>query len=129
MKFLANNDFVEYRWDDFYLYVEFSPNLRVTLDIAKQNTDLRRLVTRDKDNYCVIMDLSNVTSTTREARNHYLEEQVIENVTAIAVLTPNPLSNFMFNVMTRLSKFSIPIKRFTNKEEASDWLRTFIKNG
>ena len=74
----------------------------------------------------ILVDINNLKTVSKESRSIYSSEKTAEYLTAAALLVGNPVSRIMGNFYLGINKTSMPVKMFTNTEEAIDWLKTFL---
>jgi hypothetical protein len=98
-----------------------------TIENAKENMAVCRQLTSGKKTP-VLLDFSNLTSMTREARAYYASEESSSIVSAVAIVTTSVISKLIGNFFIGLNKAAeAPVKIFTNVNEAKGWLRQFIE--
>lgn len=103
------------------LCATYKDNLHIDLDIARQVVDDRLTYSQDKSFYCYV-DMRGIRSITREARQH-LAERGSDQVTAGALLVESILNKTLGNIFLLVDKPRVPIRMFTKKAEAIDWLK------
>ena len=87
-----------------------------------------------KDGYCnekhrpILVDLENVKTVSKESRGIYSSKETVKFFTAAALLVGNPVSRIMGNFYLGINKAAMPVRMFTNKDEAISWLKGFIKD-
>ena len=76
----------------------------------------------------VLVDLRQIKSQTREARDYYGGEESGLCFNAAAVLVGSPVSRLLGNFFLGFNKSAhSPLKLFTSEQEAIEWLMTFIR--
>jgi hypothetical protein len=113
--------------EDDILYGEYSLNLEMTLDIAMETVKIRHNLAGKKP-YPVIIDLHNLKSITKEARDFLAKGKAVESVIAIALISRTNLHKIIGNLYLTFSKPSVPTKLFNNKNEAIAWIKQFTPN-
>ena len=74
------------------------------------------------------LDLRQIKSQTREARDYYGGEESGRCFSAAAVLVESPVSRLLGNFFIGFNKSTnAPLKLFTSEQEAIEWLKTFLK--
>jgi len=73
----------------------------------------------------VIIDMTELTNISKDARNYLANERTASIQRAVALLTGKPISRIIGNFFLGLDKPITPTKLFTNSEEAIKWLHTF----
>lgn len=91
--------------------------------VLKQRDEIRK----GKD-YPLLSYMHNMSSATKSARERLMEEDANTGITAMAVLTSNRVQNVYFNFMTTIYKMRKPVKMFSNKEKALQWLQQYKTN-
>lgn len=71
----------------------------------------------------VIIDMRGMKSITREARDRYAGDETWSYSKAQALLVDSPVSRTIGNFAIRLSGHQHPIKLFSSKTAALEWLR------
>ena len=80
---------------------------------------------RDKTRPALI-DIRMVKTVQRESRLFYASEEPAKYISAAALLIGNPVSRIIGNFFMGVNRTILPVKLFSNKEEALKWLRTFL---
>jgi hypothetical protein len=119
---------VDRQWlgEDGILYVEILPNAEMTLANAQQSTETFKQVTGGKKRPLLI-DISRQKSMSREAREHKAGKAVENDVLALALVMTSPVGKVLGNLYYSLSKPSFPVRLFTSKNEAVEWLKSFLE--
>jgi len=120
MKILEDNDSLLF-WEEenIICYIYKKPVL--DLQMAKLAVETRLRVTNETP--CLLVtDLTNIRSTTKEAREYYIANNPKNLVRAVALITPSVVSKIIANFFINFNKPSMPIKMFTHIEKAIDWL-------
>ena len=87
-----------------------------------------------KDGYCnektrpILVDLENLKTVSKESRGIYSSKETSRFFSAAALLVGNPVSRILGNFYLGINKTAMPVKMFTNKDEAFAWLKTFIND-
>lgn len=74
----------------------------------------------------LLVDIRNIRSVERKAREFYSSPATSKYLKATALLIENPVSRIIGNFYLGLNKPVLPLRLFTNKEEAIDWLKSFL---
>ncbi len=112
--------------DSNVIFIEFSPNLKVDLSIAKQIVANRLDFTSNKKHY-LVLDMSNIKNVTAEAKK-FLQapEGGLKNILGAAFIASNPVGALIANIFVKTPKDFIA-RFFTDKKEALDWINLSIK--
>ncbi len=100
----------------------------ITLDID----DSRKEIGIYKKEYCadgkrpILVDITKVKSVTRASRSMYSSEETAGLLLGAALLVGNPVSRVVGNFYLGLNKSTMPIKLFTDIDEAWNWLEKLL---
>jgi hypothetical protein len=72
-------------------------------------------------------DIRDIKSADRESREYAASEEVVNVVSAMALLIGSPISKVIGNFFLGLNKPKFPVKLFTSETEAIEWLKGFIE--
>jgi hypothetical protein len=97
----------------------------VTVDIARAEiAEMMRFIQQQGDGKLpFLIDIRNIRSITREAREYLASAEASEPLTAVGLLTTSPISRVIGNFFLGLNRPPHPIRMFTSEEEAIAWLR------
>lgn len=73
----------------------------------------------------LLLDLRTVKYQSREVRDYYMLPENIVHVTAIAMLSGNPLSRAFANVFLQHRRTTVPMQLFSSERSATEWLKQF----
>ncbi len=112
-----------YTWmgSDGIARTKVKPNAKVELEDAKENSQVINSLEGDK--FCIIVDTTQITSITKEARDHFSMKGRKSKVIAIAIIVKSPLSKIIANFFMGLNKPVVPVKLFNNEAQATDWCK------
>jgi hypothetical protein len=96
----------------------------ITLKVARQIVETRYEITNG-ETYPVIIDISNIKSVTKEARNYLSQGKAIEKISAAALYTNSIIARIVANFFLGFNRPDIPIRIFTNKTEALKWAKHY----
>lgn len=85
-------------------------NLKTTKDLA--GTQARPM----------LVDITNVRTMSKDAREEYVRPQNKEFITAVALLTNSNVGRMIGNLFMSLNKHIVPVKMFTDADKAREWL-------
>ena len=119
---------VDRQWlgEDGIVYVEVFPNAEVTLANVQQSTEMLKRMAGGKKRP-VLVDNSEQKSMTREAREHMAGKTVEDHALALALVMQSPIGKVLGSLFLGLTRSSFPVRLFTSKDEAIEWLRGFLK--
>lgn len=121
---ILNNAYMELREESGILNCRFEDNLDLNLSISKECVK-NRLDFSSGLSYPVLIDLRGLRSISKEARE-YLAREGAEGISAGALLVSSPVSRIIGNLFLKVNSPSVPTRLFTSKEEARQWLISFM---
>jgi len=98
----------------------------IDLDLAKKLIALRIEKSGDST-YPVFVDVTDVKTVSKEARETLATGDGIKNMSACALVVGSPVNRLLGNFFLSVSKPGVPTRLFTSKEDALVWLSTFKK--
>lgn len=104
---------------------EYKP-IYINLDVAKDVLETRKKFTSEKK-LPMLLNGIGILGVDKAARDFFSEPAGIEGLTAAALIVKSRLDTFFANFLIRvnISKSQIPIKLFTDKQEAIQWLEQY----
>lgn len=78
--------------------------------------------------YPLLVDLREINSIAKEARDHFSMKGRKPGVLAIAMLVKSPVSSIVGNFFLGLNKPTVPTHLFTSETKALQWLEEFVPN-
>jgi hypothetical protein len=112
-----------YEIDPDILFCQYSQNLDIDLEIARQLVQDRLDCSQGRPIYTLI-DFTNVRSVSKEARDYMnSEEGGLKGIIAGAFISTNVVSTLFINLYLKISNPKVPAKFFTSFDEAFAWLR------
>ena len=105
-------------------YTVVKPNASIKLQDALENSDAIKKISGEKI-YPLLVNLKQINSITKEARDHFSMQDRTPGVTAIGMLIKSPVSRIIGNFFLGLNKSTVPAKLFTDEEKAIAWLKQF----
>jgi hypothetical protein len=73
----------------------------------------------------IVVDPGGVAFPTHEVRQTFSQPETVKLIKAVALLTTSGWTRMMANLSFAFKKPEIPVKFFTNEEDAVKWLQTF----
>jgi hypothetical protein len=119
------NDYLKLWYEEDILHIEYQPNLSINLFVASEIIDLLKKVC-NKNNYCLVQDVSNLKWIDRESRDFFAREECTGLMKAWAYFSKNPIHKIMYLMYTSFSNPQAKTKFFTNKKDAIKWLKKYI---
>ena len=128
MKIPADKEIFEGEIADYYMedgiLVSLSKSPRRTVENIKGNIALVRRITGNKK-IPLLIYLSSSPIPDKETRK-YVNEQLPNVYSAMAMISKPGLSKFIMNFLFRLKPPPIPMKNFTDENEAKEWLKQYL---
>lgn len=116
----VENDFIKFWIEDNILYSQFKKPTDGTIENIKAIIDLRNAISDNKKQYWCY-DFNGIKSYDKEARD-YAEKNGQEHLYACAAVLNSHISKFILNAFMRLKNPIVPLKGFTKKKDAINWL-------
>lgn len=119
------NDFAEFWFDDGILFCKYKPYTILILSAAKQVvTD--RLKLQGEISFPVLCDIRAIDNAEKSARD-FMSFEGTTLCSAVAFLAEPDYTKELFNFYVALNKPAIPVRLFTQEQEAINYLKTFKK--
>lgn len=116
--------YIKLRKEDGILFGSFSKNIRIDIDIAKECVQTRINFSQGI-NYPCLIDMREVRSATKEARE-YLADEGSKLIKAGALLIGSAVTRAIGNIFLTINKPPVPTKLFTDENEAKLWLKKYL---
>ena len=113
---------------DGYIYTRVKPGSEIQLQDAKDNTAAVIKVSGDS-NFPILVDLREIKSISKEARDHFSMRGRKPHVTAIAMLVKSPVSRIIGNFFLGLNRPTVPTRLFNQEKEAILWMKRNTEMG
>ena len=97
-----------------------------TIEKAREALDAFKIISEGKKNP-LLADIRQQKSISREARMFYSGKEFTDKVTALAFVVESTISKVLANFFLGLNKPPYPTRLFTNEDEATEWLKTYLK--
>lgn len=104
--------------------VTILPGVVQTLADAKENGMVMDNIMQGRQ-FRALVDLRQMKSQDREAREYYTQPGHTPGLVAIALLIGSPMSRVIGNLYMGFTKSDIPTRLFTSDADALQWLETF----
>jgi len=112
--------------DNNICYTVVKPNAVIELKDALENSAAVKNISKDTI-YPMLVNLKEIKSISKEARDHFSMQNRTPGITAIGLLIKSPASRIIGNFFLGLNKSTVPVRLFTNEEKAVLWLKQFSK--
>lgn len=110
-------------WFDNGILISLSKNVKRTVENISSNVAVVKKITGNKP-VPLLIYLSN-SPVPDKATRVYSTQQLPVIYSAMAMVSKPGLSQFIMNILFRFKHPPIPMKSFTNDEEARQWLKQF----
>jgi hypothetical protein len=107
-------------------YTVVKPNAEIEIEDAIENTAAVKAISKDHI-YPMLVNLREIKSISKEARDHFSMQNRAPGVAAIAMFIKSPVSRIIGNFFLGLNRSVVPAKLFTNEEKAVAWLKQYRK--
>lgn len=117
------NDYVIIWIKDGILYCRYKKNTVMDLPASQQIVKDRLEFTKGKS-YYMLVDLTNLKSTTKESRDYMRDpDGGLKGLLGGAFLSYNVVTTLFINLFLKIYKPALPAKFFHNKTDAIKWLK------
>lgn len=118
--------FTTWLGDNEICYTVVKPNAVVEIADAIENSAIVKEISDGKI-YPMLVNLKEIKSITKEARDHFSMQGRTPGITAIGLLINSPASTIIGNFFLGLNRSIVPVKLFTKEEKAVAWLKQYSK--
>jgi hypothetical protein len=112
-------------WFEDGILVSLSKSTLRTVDVIAKNVELVKTITNNKP-VPLLIYLAN-SPVPDKATRKFSTEKLPEIYSAMAMVSKPGLAKFIMNILFALKPPPIPMKSFTDDNEAKEWLRQFVK--
>lgn len=108
--------------EDGYIRTRVKPGAEIRLQDAKENT---AAVVKISGGSCfpLLVDMREIKSISKEARDHFSMRGRKPQVTAIAMLVKSPIGPVIGNFFIGFSRPVVPTRLFNSEKKALAWLK------
>ncbi|TNE54363.1 MAG: hypothetical protein EP338_07705 [Bacteroidetes bacterium] len=119
--------YMEFEVIDNVILASYHSNLYISLEVARKSVVERLEFTGDQV-VPLLVDGTEVKGISKEARDYFGSEEGSQGLSASAIYTTSKLSAFLANFLIKvnLSKTLIPVRLFTDKSKAIEWLKDYV---
>lgn len=117
--------FTSWLGNDGICYTVVRANAIVDIQDALENSSSIKEISGDTI-YPILVNLKEINSISKEARDHFSMQKRIPGVSAIAMLIKSPVSRIIGNFFLGINKSAVPTKLFTVESDAVAWLTQFV---
>ena len=111
-------------WMDDGILISVSKNPRRTVENISENVALVKRISGNKK-IPLLIYLCNSPVPDKETRN-FSTQQLPNVYKAMAMISKPGLARFIMNILFQLKPPPIPMKSFTDAEEAKNWLKQYV---
>lgn len=111
-----------------FVHTRVQQGSEIQLEDAKENT-VRVISISGGSNYPILVDLREIKSISKEARDHFSMRGRKPNVTAIAILVGSPLSEIIGNFFLGLNRPTVPTRLFASEADGIGWMKHNTETG
>jgi len=121
---LIENEFAKFWIGDGILYFVYKPHIIVDLKAAEKIV-ADRLKLQDEKAFPIFCDTRGIKDVNKEARD-YLAKEGSTLAIAVGFLVDFPVNEAIAQFYVKTNKPLVPTEVFTNKNEAMDFLKSFL---
>ena len=121
---IYEGEIATYWIDDQGILVSLSKSTRRTVANISENVALVKRITNNK-RMPLLIYLSNSPVPDKETQK-FSREQLPNIYTAMAMISEPGLAKFIMNLLFKFQSPPIPMKNFTDEEEAKEWLKQYL---
>jgi len=118
---VIDNEYNKIWIENDIMFAEYKPNTFVTLEMAKRQVKDRLELARGRA-YPICGSIVNLEKVANDAREFLGTEKANQGVICFAIVTANPLQKMFGNFYLNFRKSKIPMRLFTNREDAIRWI-------
>src|SRR6185369_2389992 len=126
MKKILDTPYVHYELQDDLLIGTYKKGLKITVNMVKEIIKTRLEFQEYKPVVAIIYN-QGVLKMEKDAREYFISGNGIEGIIAAAFVVDSPFTSFMANFFVRVNKPKMPVRIFTDTENALKWLQKFRK--
>lgn len=121
---LIKGEIADYYYSPDGILYSYSKNPKRTVKNISENVALVKQITGGKK-VPLLIYLSKSPVPDKETRK-FSSEQLPNVYTAMAMVSSGGLAQFIMNILFKFKPPPIPMKSFSDDEEAKDWLKQFV---
>ena len=123
-KKLIKGPIADYFFEDQKLLISYSKSIQRTVENISENVELVKKIT---GNQPVPLLIFLKPSPMPDKPTRELSKQKLPEIyTAMAMVSEGNLGAFIMNILFRLQKSPIPMKSFSDENDARNWLKQFL---
>jgi len=117
-------EIADYYYSPDGILYSYSKSIRRTVQNISENIAFVKQITGGKK-VPLLIYLTNSPMPDKETRK-FSAEQLPNAYTAMAMVSKGGLAQFIMNLLFKFKQPPIPMKSFSNDEEAKEWLKQFV---
>ena len=126
MRKFLDTQFVHYELQDDLLIGTYKKGLKISLEMAKEIVKARLELTGHQPVVALALN-QGVLSMDKKARDYLSSDEGVRGIIAGAIVLDTPFGSFLGNFYLSVTKPKIPLRIFSKKETALNWLQQFRK--
>jgi hypothetical protein len=112
--------------EDGILHQEYFPGAELKLEDSLGELEIYKTVFCKEGCRPIMVDITNVKTTSKESRDIYSSDETTEIIAAAALMVSHPVSRIMGNFYMGINKTRMPVRMFTSIGDARKWLMDFL---
>jgi hypothetical protein len=121
MRYLGATIWLE---EDGIVRIKYPDNFHITMDVMESIFEQHVQITTDKRP--ILADCGSVASVDYDAQEFVSTDKAVALTTALAVVVKSAFTRAMGEMFMMFHKPPYPTRMFQRKEDALEWLRTFL---
>lgn len=109
-----------------YILTRVKTGSEIQLQDAKDNTAAVIKIS-DGINYPILVDLREIKSISKAARDHFSMRGRTPNVSAVAMLVKSPVSRIIGNFFIGFNQPVVPTRIFSGEKTAIEWVKNQVQ--
>jgi hypothetical protein len=126
MSKVLDTPYVYYELKGDLLIATYKKDLKVNLETAKEIIKERHEFTKHKP-VVVLVYNQGVVRMDKKAREYLSSGDGVKGIIAAAIVVGSPFTSFMANFFVSVNRPIMPVRIFSNAEEALKWLKKYKK--
>jgi hypothetical protein len=115
-------------FEDGILYSAPKPGIPPDLTLAQIDEEMKKFkeITGNKK-VCIVSEANPNSKPPKKEERDYIANVINEVAQAMAIVTTSPVARMIANLFFGLKPPPYPTKMFTNKEEATQWIKQYVR--
>jgi len=122
---MEESNYVDLNLENRILIARYKSGSRIDLEAAKLILKERLDFTNNKDVPVMVID-SGLVSMDKPARDFLSSTDGVKGIKACAIISSSVVNSMLVNFILKISRPNLPVKVFTNRATAEDWLKSFV---